>query len=169
MFYGMFPKGVFKNFSNFTGKYLCRIKCEPKSLIHPSSLHLHYTNDSCTELFFSAFYRIFKNNFPLEHSWTSASDFIFDIFKSNKYMKVSFLLTIFYRKKESKAKNLLTLKLRNLRIALRWSRYLLNCFFYYTLTIFLGANWTKTLFKKRFSWCKQHLIFTTKNKFTSDI
>ena len=57
------------------------------------------------ELFFSGFYRIYKNTFPLEYSWTSASDFIFDIFKSNKYMKVSFLLTIFYRKKENKAKN----------------------------------------------------------------
>ena len=105
MFYGMFSKGVLKNFSNFTGKYLCRIKCEPKSLIHPCSLHLHYINDSRTQLFFSVFYRIFKNTFFLEHSWASASDFIFDIFKSNKYMKVSFLLTIFYRKKESKAKN----------------------------------------------------------------
>ena len=99
MFYGMFLKGVLKNFSNFTGKYLCRIKCEPKSLIHPCSLHLHYINDSCTQLFFSGVCRIFKNTFPLEHSWATASDFIFDIFKSNKYMKVSFLLTIFYRKK----------------------------------------------------------------------
>ena len=94
----VFSKGVLKNFANFAGKYLCRVKCEPKSLIHPCSLHLHYINDSCTQLFFSGFYRIFKNTFPLEHSWASASDFIFDIFKSNKYMKVSFLLTAFYRK-----------------------------------------------------------------------
>ena len=62
------------------------------------------------ELFFSRFYRIYKNTFPLEHSWTSASDFIFDIFKSNKYMKVSFLLTTFYRKKENKAKNAIDFK-----------------------------------------------------------
>ena len=101
----MFSKGVVKNFSNFTGKYLCRIKREPKSLIHLCSLHLHYINDSCTKLFFTGFYRIYKDAFPLEHSWTSASDFIFDTFKSNKYMKVSFLLTTFYRKKENKAKN----------------------------------------------------------------
>ena len=105
MFYGMFSKGVLKNFSNFTGKCMCRIKCEPKSLIHPCSLHLHYIKDSCTQLFFSGFYRIFKNTFPLEHSWASAFDFIFDKFKSNEYMKVSFLLTILYRKKENKAKN----------------------------------------------------------------
>ena len=89
----------------FTGKYLCRIKCEPKSLIYPCSLHLHYINDPCTQLFFSGFYRIFKNIFPLEHSWASASDFILDIFKSNKYMNVSFPLTIFYRKKDCKVKN----------------------------------------------------------------
>ena len=48
---------------------------------------------------FSGSCRIFKNTFLLEHSWVSASDFIFDIFKSNKYMKVSFLLIVFYRKK----------------------------------------------------------------------
>ena len=105
MFYEMFSKGVLKNFSNFTAKYLCRIKCEPKSLVHLCSLHLHYINDSCTQLFFSEFYRIFKNTFSLKHSWASAFDFIFDIFKSNKYMKVGFLLTNFYRKKLNKAKN----------------------------------------------------------------
>ena len=50
-------------------------------------------------LFFSGFCRISKNTFLLEHSWASASEIISDIFKSNKYMKVSFLLTVFYRKK----------------------------------------------------------------------
>ena len=95
----VFSTGVPKNFANFTGKHLCRVKCEPKSLIYPYSLHLHYKKDSCTQLFFSGFCRIFKNTFLLEHSWASASDFIFDIFKSNKYMKVSFLLTVFNRKK----------------------------------------------------------------------
>ena len=32
MFYGIVCvlKGVPKNFTNFTGKHLCRIKCEPK-------------------------------------------------------------------------------------------------------------------------------------------
>ena len=40
-----------------------------------------------------------------EHSWVSASDFIFGIFKSNKYMKVSFLLTVFYRKSKIKQKS----------------------------------------------------------------
>ena len=117
----VFSKGVLKNFANFAGKYLCRVKCEPKSLIHPCSLHLHYINDSCTQLFFSGFCRIFKNTFPLEHSWASASDFIFDIFKSNKYMKVSFLLTVFYRKSKIKQKSRLGLKLGHLRFALQWS------------------------------------------------
>ena len=110
-----------KVFANFTGKHLCRVKCEPKSLIYPYSLHLHYKKDSCTQLFFSGFCRIFKNTFLLEHSWASASDFIFDIFKSNKYMKVSFLLTVFYIKSKMKQKSRLTLKLKNLRIALQWS------------------------------------------------
>ena len=76
-------KGVLKNFANFNGKHLYQITCEPKTLIYPSSLHLYYKRDSCTELFFREFCRIFKNIFLLERSWASASDFIFDIFKSN--------------------------------------------------------------------------------------
>ena len=56
-----------------------------------------------------------------EHSWVSASDFIFGIFKSNKYMKVSFLLTVFYRKSKIKQKSRVALKLGNLRFALQWS------------------------------------------------
>ena len=95
----VFSKGVLKNFAIFTGKHLCRGKCEPKSLIYPYSLHLHYKKDSCTQLFFSGFCRIFKNTFLLEHSWASASDFIFDTFKSNKYINMSFLLTVFLQKK----------------------------------------------------------------------
>ena len=42
---------------------------------------------------------LFKNTFLLEHPWASASDFIFDIFKSNKYMKVIFLETVVSQKK----------------------------------------------------------------------
>ena len=115
----VFSKGVLKNFANFTGKHLCRVKCEPKSLIYPYSLHLQYKKDSCTQLFFSGFSRNFQNTFLLEHSWASASDFIFDIFKSNKYMKVSFLLTVFYRKSKIKQKSRVALKLGNLRFALQ--------------------------------------------------
>ena len=97
-----FSKGVLKNFANFTGKYLCRVKCEPKSLIQPAP---SLQKDFCTQLFFSGFYRIFKNTFLLEHYWASASYFIFDIFKSKKYMKVSFLLTVtFYKKSKTKQK-----------------------------------------------------------------
>ena len=73
------------------------------------------------QLFFSGFCRTFKNTFLLEHSWASASDIIFDIFKSNKYMKGSFLFTVFYKKSKIKQKRRLALKLGNLRIALQWS------------------------------------------------
>ena len=100
----VFSKGVLKYFANFNGKHPCQVKCEPKGLIYPCSLHLHYKRDPCTQLFFSEFCRIFKNTFFLEHSWASASDFMFDIFNSNKYMKVSFLLTVFYRKSKIKQK-----------------------------------------------------------------
>ena len=37
--------------------------------------------------------------FFLENSWASASDFIFDIFKLNKYMEDSFLFTFSWAKK----------------------------------------------------------------------
>ena len=151
----VFSKGVLKNFAIFTGKHLCRVKCEPKSLIYPYSLHLHYKKDSCTQLFFSGFCRIFKNTFLLEHSWASASDFIFDTFKSNKYMKKSFLLTVFYKKSKIKQKSRLALKLGNLRIALQWSHSFVKLLLFYTLKIFLGTNWTKIWFKKRFALCKQ--------------
>ena len=57
----VFSKGVLKNFANFTGKYLCRVKCEPKSLIHPCSLHLHYKKTpahSCFSVGSAEFLRI---------------------------------------------------------------------------------------------------------------
>ena len=46
---------------------------------------------------------IFKKNFLLKHSWTSASDFIFNIFMK-EYMKVSFLFTFFIEKVEQNKK-----------------------------------------------------------------
>ena len=97
----VFSKGVLKNYANFTRKHPCRVKCEPKSLIYPCRLHLHFKRDSCTQLFFSEYCRIFRIPF-LVHSWASASVFIFNIFNSKKYMKVSFLSTLFYRKSKSK-------------------------------------------------------------------
>ena len=100
----VFSKCVLKNFANFTGKQLSRLKREPKNLIYPCSLHFHYKRDSCTQLFFSELCRIFKNTFLLEHSWASTSGFILNIFKSNKCMKVSFLLTIFTEKVKKKRK-----------------------------------------------------------------
>ena len=110
-------KGALKNFANFTGKHLCQIKCERKVYLHPCSLYLHYKRDSCTQLFSSEFWRIFKNIFLLEHFWASVSDFMLDISKSNKYMRVSFLLTFFYRKSKTKQKSSVVLKLGNLRFA----------------------------------------------------
>ena len=100
---------------------MCRIKCEPKCLIYPCSLQLHYKRDTCTQLFFSEFCIILINNFLLDHSWASAYGFIFDIFKSNKELKVSFLLPVFYRKSKIKPKNRVALKLGNLRFALLFS------------------------------------------------
>ena len=106
---------------------MCRIKCEPKCLIYPCSLHLHYKRDTCTQLFFSEFCIILINTFLLDYSWASASGFIFDIFKSNKELKVSFLLPVFYRKSRIKPKNRVALKLGDLRFAL-YHRYFLEKF-----------------------------------------
>ena len=76
---------------------------ECKSLTLSIKSNLHYKRDSCTQLFFSDSCRIFKNNFVLEHSWASASDFIFDIYKSSKYMKWVFYEPFFTEKvKQSK-------------------------------------------------------------------
>ena len=126
----VFSKCVLKNFANFTGKQLSRLKCEPKNLIYLCSLHFHYKRDSCTQLFFSELRRIFKNTFLLEHSWASTSDFIFNIFKSNKYMKVSFLLTIFTEKSKVKKKSRMAPKLGNLRFALQWSSSFVELLFF---------------------------------------
>ena len=54
MFYGIVGvlKGVPKNFTNFSGKYLYRIKSEPKILIYQCSLHLYY-----------------KRHIPVKYSW----------------------------------------------------------------------------------------------------
>ena len=41
-------------------KTLYRIKCEPKCLVYPCRLHLNYKRDSCTQLIFSEFCRIFS-------------------------------------------------------------------------------------------------------------
>ena len=96
-----------------------------------------------------------------EHSWVSASDFIFGIFKSNKYMKVSFLLTVFYRKSKIKQKSRLAPKLGHLRFALQWSSSFVEVLLsscklkHYTLKNFLETNWTKICFKERFASFKQ--------------
>ena len=101
----------------FTDNTFHKRKCSTEMLEFSKGILENFVNF----LFFSWFCRIFKNTFLLEHSWASASDFIFDIFKSNKYMKVSFLLTVFYRKSKIKQKSRLGLKLGHLRFALQWS------------------------------------------------
>ena len=95
--FSVFSKGVLKSFANFNGKHPCRVKCEPKSLIYPCSLHLHYKKD-CFSVSFAEFY--LRIHF-LEHCCVSASDFIFDIFNSNKYMKheSEFSINCFLQKK----------------------------------------------------------------------
>ena len=114
----VFSKGVLKNFANFTGKHPCRVKCEPKSLIYPCSLYL-IIKEAPAHSYFSVSSAEFLGIPFLEHSWASASEFIFDIFNSNKYRKVSFLLTGFYRKSKIKQKS--QPALRHLRFALQWS------------------------------------------------
>ena len=102
----VFSKGVLKNFANFIGKHSCRVKCEPKMywFIHEVCTFIIKetpAHSSCFSVSSAEFLRI-----PiLEHPWASASDFIFDIFNSSKYMKVSFLLTVFYRKSKIKQKS----------------------------------------------------------------
>ena len=99
----------------FTNNTLHELKCSTELLVFSKGVLKNFANF----LFYNGFCRIFKNTFLLEHSWASASDFIFDIFKSNKYMKVSFLLTVFYRKSKIKQKSRVALKLGNLRFALQ--------------------------------------------------
>ena len=48
--------------------------------------------DVCKQFFSSEFFRILKKTFLLEHTWEIAANFIFDIFKSNKYRKLVFYL-----------------------------------------------------------------------------
>ena len=85
-------------------------------------------------LFFSGFCRIFKNTFPLEHSWASVSDFIFDIFNQTNTWKWVFYESFFTEKSKIKQNSRLALKLGNLRIALQWSSSFVELLF------FLHAN-----------------------------
>ena len=101
-------KGVLKNFTNFARKHLCQIKCDPESLIYLCSLHLHYKETpahSCFSVSSAEFLRIL-----FFYLLT-----LYSTFKSNKYMKVSFLLTVFHRKNKIKQKSRVALKLGNLR------------------------------------------------------
>ena len=50
-----------------------------KVCFYAFSLCSYSKRDSRTELYSSNFQTIFKKVFLLEHSWTSASDFIFDM------------------------------------------------------------------------------------------
>ena len=84
----------------FTNNTLHVFKCSTELLVFSKCVLKKFANF----LFFSGFSTIFQNIFLLELFWTSASDFTFDIFKSNNYMKVSFPLIVFYRKKQNKAK-----------------------------------------------------------------
>ena len=99
----------------FTNNTLHERKCSTELLVFSKCVLKNFANF----LFLSGLCRIFKNTFLLEHSWASASDSIVEIFKSNKYMKVSLLLTA--KESKIKQKSRLALKLGNLRIALQWS------------------------------------------------
>ena len=75
--------------------------------------------ETAAQLFSNEFCRVFKKISLLEYSWKSASDFIFDMFKLNKCMKVSFLFTFFNRKSKPKQESRVALKLGNLRFVLQ--------------------------------------------------
>ena len=89
-----------------------------KVWLYAFSQHISLKKDSSTQLFSSEFCRTFKKTFLLEHS--SASAFIFDIFKSKKCMKV-FLFTFFYEKSKTKKESRVTLNLGNPSFALQLS------------------------------------------------
>ena len=55
--------------------------------VYAFRLHLCYKRTACKQFFSSDFCRIFNKAFVLEHTWTSASDFMFDTFKSKKLNK----------------------------------------------------------------------------------
>ena len=112
-------KGILKNSALFIGKFLCRDDVNIKVWFYAFRLHLNYKKDFWSHLFPSEFCKIFKKIFSLEHSWASASDFIFDIFKLTKYMKVSLLFTFFRKKSKIKQKILVALRLGNPRLALQ--------------------------------------------------
>ena len=64
----------------FTINTLRKGKCSTELLEFSKGVLKNFANF----FFYNGFCRIFKNTFLLEHSCASASDFIFDIFKSNK-------------------------------------------------------------------------------------
>ena len=89
-----------------------------KVWLYAFSLHLTLKKTPA-ELFSGEFCKSFKKTFLIENSWASDSDFIFDIFKSNKYVKISFLLTIFTEKSETKQESQVSVNLGNGRFALQ--------------------------------------------------
>ena len=72
-------KGVLK------GVLICAgYKVNVKVWLYAFRPHLYYKRNVCKQFFSSEFCRIFKKAFLLEYTWTSASNFMFDIFKSKK-------------------------------------------------------------------------------------
>ena len=92
-------KGVLKNLTNFTGKHLCQVLCERKSLTFRQNLY--YKRNACKQLFSCEFCRIFKKTFLLEHTRISAS-----------YLN---------QKSKTKQESRMAPKLGNSRFALQWS------------------------------------------------
>ena len=73
-------KGVLKNLTNICIGYNVNVKV----WLYAFRLYLYYERDACKQFFSSRLCRIFKKDFLLEHTWTNASDFMLDIFKSKK-------------------------------------------------------------------------------------
>ena len=99
MFYKIFD--VFKNFANFTEKHLCQVKCELKSL----TLSMQPAPSLTKRLLHTVIFQCVLQNFQEYLSFRTLLGECFAIFKSNKCMKLSFLLTVFYRKSKTKQKS----------------------------------------------------------------
>ena len=90
-----------KNFANFIGKHMSQVIYERKSLTLP--MHIHA---ACTliikETPVHSCFLVSSAEFSEYISFRTLLEECFDIFKSNKYMKVSFQFTVFYRESKTK-------------------------------------------------------------------
>ena len=110
----VFWKGFFKNWQ-ISLENTC-VRLNVTVWFYQYNLHPHYRRDSCTQLFFSEFCRIFENTFLLEHSWASDLTYL----KQTNTWKWVFYQPFFTEKVKQSKKSEVAVKLGNLRFALQW-------------------------------------------------